>query len=42
MTGAAVGLEAERDATGATITSFGDAVWWSSLSTVTTVGYGDR
>jgi voltage-gated potassium channel len=41
VTGAAVGLDAERDAPGATITSFGDAVWWA-LSTVTTVGYGDR
>jgi voltage-gated potassium channel len=41
VTGAAVGLDAERDAPGATITSFGDAAWWA-LSTVTTVGYGDR
>jgi voltage-gated potassium channel len=38
VTGAA---KAERDAPDATITSFGDAVWWA-LSTVTTVGYGDR
>jgi voltage-gated potassium channel len=30
----------ERHAPGATITSFGDAVWWA-LSTVSTVGYGD-
>jgi voltage-gated potassium channel len=33
-------LDAERGAPGAKITSFGDAVWWT-LSTVTTVGYGD-
>ena len=47
VTTAAVGLgalsilDAERDAPGATITSFGDAVWWA-WATVTTVGYGDR
>lgn len=34
-------LDAERDATGANITSFGDAIWWS-LASITTVGYGDR
>ncbi len=34
-------LEAERNAPGATITSFGDAVWWT-LTTISTVGYGDR
>lgn len=34
-------LDAERDAPGASITTFGDAVWWT-LTTVSTVGYGDR
>jgi voltage-gated potassium channel len=34
-------LDAERGRPGATITSYGDALWWS-LTTVTTVGYGDR
>jgi voltage-gated potassium channel len=34
-------LDAEQDASGANITSFGDALWWSA-TTVTTVGYGDR
>lgn len=34
-------LDAERDARGANITSFGDAIWWS-LASITTVGYGDR
>jgi voltage-gated potassium channel len=34
-------LDVERDAEGATITGFGDALWWS-FTTVTTVGYGDR
>lgn len=33
-------LQAERGAPGATITSFGDALWWA-METVTTVGYGD-
>lgn len=34
-------LDAERSAEDATITSFGDALWWA-FTTVTTVGYGDR
>ena len=34
-------LDAERGAKGATITTFPDALWWA-LTTVTTVGYGDR
>jgi voltage-gated potassium channel len=33
-------FETERDQPGATINSFGKAVWWS-ITTVTTVGYGD-
>ena len=33
-------LNAERDAQGATITNFGDALWWA-METITTVGYGD-
>ncbi|MDZ4267848.1 MAG: potassium channel family protein [Mycobacterium sp.] len=33
-------LETERSAPDATITNFGNAVWWS-ISTITTVGYGD-
>lgn len=32
--------ETERDVPGASIASFGDALWWS-ITTVTTVGYGD-
>jgi Ion channel. len=34
-------LDAERDAEGASITTFGEAVWWT-LTTISTVGYGDR
>ncbi|MFO7689048.1 MAG: potassium channel family protein [Cryobacterium sp.] len=33
-------LDAERSAPGASIVSFGDAVWWS-ITTLSTVGYGD-
>jgi len=33
-------LEQEREQPGALITSFGKALWWS-ITTVTTVGYGD-
>ncbi|MDQ1734480.1 MAG: voltage-gated potassium channel [Pseudonocardiales bacterium] len=34
-------LDAERGRRGANIETFGDALWWA-LTTVTTVGYGDR
>ncbi len=34
-------LDAERHARNANITTFGDALWWS-VTTVSTVGYGDR
>ncbi|MGH3588184.1 MAG: ion channel [Pseudonocardia sp.] len=34
-------LDAERDAPEASITTFGDAVWWT-ITTISTVGYGDR
>lgn len=38
--GALAEYSAERGAPGATIRSFGDALWWG-VETVTTVGYGD-
>jgi voltage-gated potassium channel len=34
-------LDAERDAPNSTIMTFQDAAWWA-LTTITTVGYGDR
>lgn len=34
-------LDAERNDPDATITTFGDAVWWT-MTTISTVGYGDR
>jgi voltage-gated potassium channel len=33
-------LDAERGSPGANITTFSDALWWT-LTTITTVGYGD-
>jgi voltage-gated potassium channel len=34
-------LDAERDAPDASLTTFGEALWWS-VTTISTVGYGDR
>lgn len=38
--GALAALDAEHAAPGASITTFGDALWWA-VTTVATVGYGD-
>lgn len=41
FSGALVVLDAERNAAGALITTFPDALWWAFV-TITTVGYGDE
>jgi voltage-gated potassium channel len=40
FTAALAVLDAERDAPGSTITTFGNALWWA-FETISTVGYGD-
>ncbi|MFF5015757.1 potassium channel family protein [Streptomyces sp. NPDC001165] len=40
FSGALATYQQERGAPGATMTTFGDAVWWAA-STLSTVGYGD-
>jgi voltage-gated potassium channel len=40
FTGALAVYQQERGAPGATMKTFGDAVWWAS-ATLSTVGYGD-
>ena len=41
VSGAALVVEAERQSDDANITTYGDALWWATV-TITTVGYGDR
>jgi voltage-gated potassium channel len=39
--GALAVLDAEENAPGSNLTTFGDAIWWA-MTTITTVGYGDH
>ncbi len=41
LAAAVMELDAERTASKANITTFGDALWWA-VSTITTVGFGDH
>lgn len=41
LSGAALVVEAERQSEQANITTYGDALWWATV-TISTVGYGDR